>query len=923
MLSDRAFPYRRWIEFVAWLGLGGLFLALQWLPLPDSQRLALALFFAVLAFYLFVTFHVLFPRSRYAPRVIYATLVIDIFILGVLRLLLADYLPNMELVFIPLIVIAAMISDAPGILALAIFAAIVDSVTQLRILAVPRDPPSLLALLNQGLIAGTLALTGLVVLALTKTIRRRSLESSEALEMAAKMERAARQEAERAARGWDLINAVGLAIQAEYDPARTFQVIGGELHRIELECLITLWEEPEKQLRVAFLSLPALLQRQLERLLGDSLANVRFDIAQMPKLRQALTERRGMYFSSGQELVRRYFPQVSSEVVSGIIELTGLGQHILMPLFAREHSLGFIVLWGRDLADSDLPAATELAQQIAAALERTRLFEREQKRAAQLALVSEIAEKAVDLIDTDRLYQEVTRLIVERFGYENASVFISDPGTREVTLRAHCGFAFNSGDIGFRQSWDSGLIGTAARTGKSVVVNDVRSDSRYFTPRPEQDLCRSEMSVPLKRRDETLGVLDVQSTRLQAFEAPDVVAMEALASQIAAAIEKRELFAAERKRAAQLALVSAIAERITAILDPDSLLKQVVALIQDQFGYHNVAVLTLDEPNHALGLRAVSGGYVDLFPDGYRQPLDVGLIGTAGHSGTTIVVPDVSQDARFRFPQGHVTVTGSEMSVPLKMGNRVLGVLDIQATSINAFDASDVAAMETLANQIAVALENARLYAQTKGEAEVQATLLRELSHRVKNNLATVVGLLYLGLEDETIPRQEILNETLRRVQSMAVAHTLLANSPKARIDVLELSRHIVADSVRQMTLPGHAIPFVVEGVSVEISAHRAASLALVLNELVTNALKHSGDNPEMELRLSVKMQAGQARLEFFNRSDSLPIDSYWKQRSGGLGLQLIRTLVEKDLGGTFSLSSSLDPCGVLGVVCFTPEKES
>jgi two-component system, sensor histidine kinase PdtaS len=157
----------------------------------------------------------------------------------------------------------------------------------------------------------------------------------------------------------------------------------------------------------------------------------------------------------------------------------------------------------------------------------------------------------------------------------------------------------------------------------------------------------------------------------------------------------------------------------------------------------------------------------------------------------------------------------------------------------------------------------------------------------------------------------------------MAVAHTLLANSPKARIDVLELSRHIVADSVHQMTLPGHTIPFVVEGVSIEISAHRAASLALVLNELVTNALKHSGDNPEMELRLSVKMQAGQARIELFNRSDSLPIDSYWNQRPSGLGLQLIRTLVEKDLGGTFSLSSSLDPSGVLGVVCFTPENES
>ncbi len=574
MLSDRAFPFRGWIELVAWLGLAGLLGMLFLLPLPEPDRFSLAAFCIVLALYLVVVFYVLFPRSDYAPSVIYATLVVDVVVVGLLHWVLADYLPNLDSAFVPLIVIAGMVSGRRGVLALAALAALLDSIIQVRLLAlpsgtaVPAGSSALVALLNRGLVVGTFALTGVVILFLIERIRRQETESR------------------------------------------------------------------------------------------------------------------------------------------------------------------------------------------AVAIEKGRMLEREQKRAAQLAVVS------------------------------------------------------------------------------------------------------------------------------------------------------------------------AIAERITAILDPELLIQQVVTLSRDQFGYYNIAVLTMDESNTAVCLRAVSGGYTHLFPPGYRQSVSKGLIGAAARTGTTVVVNDVTKDARFVFPAAQVPVTGSELCVPLKMGSRLLGVLDIQATVKNAFDASDVTAMETLANQIAVALENARLYAQSKSEAEVKAALLRELSHRVKNNLATIVGLLYLALDDETIPRNEILNETLTRVQSMAVAHTLLANSPHGRVDALELGRQIIADSVRQMTLPGHHISLVAEGAPVEISAHQAASLALILNELVTNAIKHCEDG-SAELRYSVQSVEGQARIEFFSPGPGLPGELYPSHRPGGLGLQLIRTLVEKDLGGVFSLSSSPDPCGVIGAICFVPDRES
>ncbi len=202
--------------------------------------------------------------------------------------------------------------------------------------------------------------------------------------------------------------------------------------------------------------------------------------------------------------------------------------------------------------------------------------------------------------------------------------------------------------------------------------------------------------------------------------------------------------------------------------------------------------------------------------------------------------------------------------------------------------------------------KRARLYAQTMNEAEVKTTLLRELSHRVKNNLTAVVGLLSLGLENESMPRDEILTETLTRVQSMAVAHSLLANSPRARVDVAELGRQVLAESIRRMSLPGRQPPFQVHGEVVEISGQQAASLALVLNELVANGLKHGGGQTVTGLSLCVERHAGLVRLEFSN-----PLTTLGEGEPGwtdvGIGQRLIRTLVEKDLGGHITFSTRAD----------------
>lgn len=916
MLIERTFPVHKWVEVFGWLAVIGLIILVQLLPLPQVRRLAVEILLLGIGTYILLAFHWFLPRSRYAPRLVYATLIVDVLIVALLRLLLADYLPNSELAFVPFIVLAAMVTDWRGILVLVSVAGVADFLPQIWIPSLSRTPLSWMSGLNQLLSMWALGFIGAVAFFLLGYVRRGAAESERAISRVAESERAVRETAERTARRWELLNAVSVKIQNESDPERIYAVIASELAAMQLNGLVTLWDSPDSPLRVAHLSVAPSVRNLLEQVTGISLEQAELDIRDLPNFQQAMEQRRGVLANMSGEVLERVVPNFAG-IAGRLVEILGGNCSITSPLLVSDRVIGFCTVWGRDLDASDIPAMTGLGQQLATALEKGPLFERERKRAAQLALVSEIAERAVGLLDAKELLQEVTRLIVLRFGFENASILLNDPMAQEVVLQAHAGHAINPQQVGYRQSWQIGLIGHAARTSTTVLANDVHADPRYHTDDANTDICRAELVIPLKRQAETVGVLDVQSTRVNAFEPGDAIALEALVSILATAIEKGELFSRERKRAAQLAMVGAIAERAASMLDVDHLLNQVVLLICERFGYHYVAVMLLDDTERELVMKASSGAYANIFPRDYRQSVSVGLIGEAIRTGTTIISNDVRLDDRFYFPAGSAPLARSEMCVPLKIGNQPLGIFDVHSLPAKAFDASDIAAMETLANQFAIALENARLYAQTRGDAEVKATLLRELSHRVKNNLASVVGLLYLGLEDEEIPRHQILSETLMRVQSVAVAHALLASSPGARVDIVELGRRVIGDSVRQMTLLGQKIHFRVTGQAIDISAKQASSLALVLNELVTNAIKH-GD-PEKDMLLSVTRVASRAQLEFCNQGAVLPEEAV-DLSTGGLGLQLIRTLVEKDLKGTFMATATGEPLGVVSVICFDPE---
>ena len=285
--------------------------------------------------------------------------------------------------------------------------------------------------------------------------------------------------------------------------------------------------------------------------------------------------------------------------------------------------------------------------------------------------------------------------------YRIFAIFLVNDRTHELRMRFQIGHTPEVERT--RVPVGKGVVGQVALTRQPILLNDVAGDEHYVSANPE---VRSELAVPLIAKNRLIGVMDLESTEAGYFRPEHLRVLTVTASRIAQAIENARLYARVSRQAQHLEVLNEIAVELASILELGPLLERVGQLLRRLIDYQMFTIMLLDEKGDTLITRyAWRFGYAHA--PLRRIPVKAGLVGTAVREWRSINVPDVNKDPRY-LPMNEET--RSELVVPLFYKGRIIGVLDLEHTRTHFFTEEHEKVLTTLAAQVAIAIENARLY---------------------------------------------------------------------------------------------------------------------------------------------------------------------------------------------------------------------
>jgi len=339
-----------------------------------------------------------------------------------------------------------------------------------------------------------------------------------------------------------------------------------------------------------------------------------------------------------------------------------------------------------------------------------------ERHAKLLKASARAAKNITTILDSYELFQRTVDIICDEFGFYYAGVFLVDDTGQYAVLKAGRGEA---GKAMLRESHKlaiggNSMIGASIANRKGRIALDVGEEAVFFE-NPHLPKTRSEMALPLVIGDQAIGALTVQSVDEAAFHEEDIDALQTMADQLAIAIQNSRLHKQEERRSRLLKAANLVGREVASILDLDLLLPQTVNIICEAYGLYYAGVFLLDEKGEYAVLRSGYGkAGKAMLAEGHK--LRVGtdsMIGACVAMGEARIALDVGEE-RVHFKNPHLPHTRSEMALPLIYGGRTLGAVTIQSSEERAFSDDDITTLLTMAEHLAVAINNARLIEELK-----------------------------------------------------------------------------------------------------------------------------------------------------------------------------------------------------------------
>ncbi len=562
----------------------------------------------------------------------------------------------------------------------------------------------------------------------------------------------------------------------------------------------------------------------------------------------------------------------SDRINQPLLGKLGLQSLLAAPMLKGDTPIGTLVIGDSTNADrftaADIDRAKVLATHAAIAIENARLFQAEQHRARELALVNRVGLEITSILDLDQLAQRVVEAIHTAFGYYHVAVVTIDGGM--MLWRAGAGSDVPGWNpAGLQRPVGLGIVGAAA-SGEMVLARDVRRDPRYMTT-PETQRALSEVALPLRAKGIVIGVLDVLGDRVDAFGDEDLNLLQALASQLSVAVENALLYQALAKYAASLEM--RVAERTAEIRREQertfAILNSVAdaVLVTDMAGLivlaNPVAEAALWEDDQGKGAGRLRAWLHDLTPDSGSPKIKV------GDRTLQAAIAYIRED---EHTVGHVIV-----------------LRDI--TRLEEVDRLKTQFVSNVSHELRTPLTNIKLYVGLfqKGKPERREQYLATLDSEVNRLEVLITNLLDLSrLERERGP---VVRETIELVD--VLRHVTLTLAPQA-----EAKRQTLQLSLQQPSL--------------RLPADQDQMIQVFVN-LVANAINYTPPEGSISLSASTAERDGQswAIVAVTDNGVGIPpgdlnriFDRFYRGqaekydvRGTGLGLAIVKEIVEQHAG--------------------------